>query len=1113
MGGRAGRSQAVTLLTAFGAVLALAPAVSARADEPTIGYNRQRPNWDSHEPGLTMTAVDQPDFGQLWSTTLPRPAGQDAISYPNQMYAQPLVADGLVIVATEENQVDALDPQTGQIAWTRTFRAAWAPTVSCGDLTPRIGITSTPVYNPANKTLYLITKTDDGRDADHPHIRMHALNVANGIERTGWPLNITGSSTNGGIAFNPETANQRAGLLLMGGAVYFATASHCDRGPYVGFVGRVNVSGTPKLSLWSSESGGSSDEAGIWQSGAGLASDGPGRIFLATGNGVSPPPGPGTSPPGTLAESVVRLGVSSTGTMSAKDFFSPTNNSQLDQSDADLGAGGPVPLPDGWGSTAHPHLITITGKDGVVRLLDRDHLGGMGQGPGNTDDVVNSLSLSKGVWGRPAIFDAGSAHYLYLQPNQAPLEALRVAPDPSQVPTLSVVGQSAQSYGYTSGSPIVTSDGSGSTAAAGALVWLVTVNGGTGDGGMLRAFPAVPPPGGGWSPVASFPLGSMAKFVQPATDGNRLFVATRDGRVLAFGRPTVEAITAPPTDFGTVPVGTMSTKTVTVTAKGPVTVDGVAADAPFSVGTPTPTLPHDFTNGQTFSVPVTFAPSSPDASSGVLTVHTHISTGATYDYQFALTGTGTQDGVAASPASLDFSSVTTGHARQLGVTIRNTGTTPTTVTGVTLPTATFSVPNPPTPNVTTIAAQDSITLTVRFAPTVAGTADDTFTITTSTGSVSVPLHGTGVVGAPLMSVDASIAFGNVAPGTTHTLDMVVSNIGNATMTINKAATPAAPFVVANPLPEGQTLEPGASYTVPIEVAPRAGLPIRGRYSITADDGQGAVNVVLTANQDPWIGPISSSAGCIDDYGNIQSDGATEDVWTCNGTAAQRLALGANSSLRLGSATSTWCLGADGSGTAVGTLVKVFTCDGSARQMFRWGSSNRLVNLAGNLCLQPLDGSTLAGAFLSLATCTSDDIQKWDLSALIATRGEMSSGLGAVHQICLTDVGAVAQPGTPVEIDPCTTAPSQLVVHHGNQLRIANQCLTAGTTRHLSSSTVTLHPCSGAATQVFSQISDGRLRNPQSLLCLSVHGSHSTPGTAVELATCAIKPAQRWRLPG
>ncbi len=177
--------------------------------------------------------------------------------------------------------------------------------------------------------------------------------------------------------FTPATANQRPGLLLMGSSVYLGFASNCDRGPYVGYVAGVNttVSSHP-VTLWSTESNLANDKGGIWQSGGGLVSDGAGRIFLATGNGVSPAPGPGTSPPGTLAESVVRLAVGANGVMAAKDYFSPANTANLDQNDTDLGSGAPVALPDDYGTAGHPHLLVQVGKDGNVFLLDRDDLGG-----------------------------------------------------------------------------------------------------------------------------------------------------------------------------------------------------------------------------------------------------------------------------------------------------------------------------------------------------------------------------------------------------------------------------------------------------------------------------------------------------------------------------------------------------------------------------------------------------------------------------------------------------------------------------------------------------------------------------------------------------------------
>ncbi len=131
-------------------------------------------------------------------------------------------------------------------------------------------------------------------------------------------------------------------------------------------------------------------------------SDGTGRIFLATGNGVSPPAGPGSKPPGQLADAVVRLAVGAGGTLSAKDFFSPGNAPTLDATDGDLGSGGPVGLP--FGTNADPHLLVQAGKDARVFLLNRDSLGGRKQGPKGADKVVAVAGPYRGQWGHPAAF-------------------------------------------------------------------------------------------------------------------------------------------------------------------------------------------------------------------------------------------------------------------------------------------------------------------------------------------------------------------------------------------------------------------------------------------------------------------------------------------------------------------------------------------------------------------------------------------------------------------------------------------------------------------------------------------------------------------------------------
>ncbi len=287
---------------------------NANADVTTVSVDTLRTGWDPNEPGLAPSAVSASDFGQLFSTAV-----------NGQVYAQPIVVGGTVITMTENNWIYGMNAATGAITWSRSVGPAWpASTIGCGDLVPNIGITSTPVYDPATNAVYFMAKVNDGPDADHPHFYLHAISPATGLERAGWPVTIQGSPTNDPAnTFNPKTAAQRPGLLLLDGVVYAGFASHCDYGPYVGYIAGVKTT-TPAMStLWSTEAGRSTGMAGIWQSGGGLVSDGAGRIIVATGNGVSPAPGPGTNPPGTLAESVIRLQVNGDGSLFRQGLLQP----------------------------------------------------------------------------------------------------------------------------------------------------------------------------------------------------------------------------------------------------------------------------------------------------------------------------------------------------------------------------------------------------------------------------------------------------------------------------------------------------------------------------------------------------------------------------------------------------------------------------------------------------------------------------------------------------------------------------------------------------------------------------------------------------------------------
>ncbi len=155
--------------------------------------------------------------------------------------------------------------------------------------------------------------------------------------------------------------------------------------------------------------------AGIWQSGVGLTSDGPGQILLAPATAAGRPCRPRELAAGDHAASrVVRLQVQPDGTLQPVDFFAPFDARQLDNSDSDFGSGGVVGLPDAYfGTSALPHLAVTVGKEGYVYLLNRDSLGGFDQGPGGGDGVVQRLGPNGGVWGRAGVWP-GDGGYVYI---------------------------------------------------------------------------------------------------------------------------------------------------------------------------------------------------------------------------------------------------------------------------------------------------------------------------------------------------------------------------------------------------------------------------------------------------------------------------------------------------------------------------------------------------------------------------------------------------------------------------------------------------------------------------------------------------------------------------
>jgi hypothetical protein len=861
----------VVVLTIVAGAL-IAKAVVAPASSPpnvtTAAFDNMRTDWDPNEPNLSPSDVQSGTFGKIFDTQL-----------NGSIYAQPLVYDGTVIVTTEEAYAYGINSTTGAIIWQHQFGKFFkASEIGCGDLTPDIGSTSTPVIDPSTGIVYLTTRLRSGPGLVNSHWWLQAVSATTGKEQPGFPVEIQGTPSNSpGVPFDDNYAMQRPGLLLLGGVVYMAFASDCDLTPYRGIVVGVSESTASITTMWSDESGVGTDadsQAGIWQSGGGLVSDGANQILLATGNGIAPPASPGDQPPSTLSESVIRLVVGSNGQLTPTDYFSPSNAPTLDQNDTDLGSGGPVALPSQYfGNAAYPDLLVEVGKDGRIFLLNRDDLGGREQGPGGTDDTLETLGPYNGVWGHPAAY-GGQGGWVYVLESSGGgyLRALSYGVDGSGVPQLTSAGTSAESFGYTSGSPIVTSNG---TTAGSAVVWGVYVAGGQGTNAQLQAYSAIPT--GGTLPLLwSANIGIASKFTTPTSYDGMIYVGNRQGKLKAFGTKSNAPFSVAPVDFGQVAVGSSMSRTVTVTAHRTLTVTAVSAASgvlgvegptgqgtgktvqgvegstgvsgtepiggslqPFSVSAPRG--PVTVQSGGAFRFTVTYTP----RSAGPVVAEVDLTTSAGSP-SVALSGYGTSPGLLLSAPPITFGKVDTGAGgKTLTFTVSNSWNKPETITGSGPPSQPFRVSGLPAAG-TVLAPQQAVTGSVTFNPTMAGKYNSFLTVTADNGSVSLPISGTAVTGEAHMLVSpAKLDFGSVKVGVSVTRTFRVTDSGSIFLIITRAAPPAGVFSTAVAMPEGIALDPGTGVAQSVTFRPTATGRFTGEYRLNSDSGQGWINVELT----------------------------------------------------------------------------------------------------------------------------------------------------------------------------------------------------------------------------------------------------------------------------
>jgi PQQ-like domain len=273
------------------------------------------------------------------------------------VYAQPLFwrtpgpTSGRLLVATEDNNVYALDATTGTQVWTRSLgKPVPRSALRCGNIDP-LGVTGTPVIDEATQSVYLDAAV---ADPSGPRHRIFALSP-------GWPIDVADALRGAPQPFNSRDQNERGALTIVDGMLYVPFGGHFgDCGDYHGWVVGVSLPNAAKVISWSTRARG----GGIWAPGGISAVRN--SLFVATGNTFG-------ASSWNDGEAVFRLAPNLHRSSDKRDYFAPPDWHSLDQRDLDLGGTAPLPLTIGDRA-----FVLALGKDGRAYLLDQNNLGGIG---------------------------------------------------------------------------------------------------------------------------------------------------------------------------------------------------------------------------------------------------------------------------------------------------------------------------------------------------------------------------------------------------------------------------------------------------------------------------------------------------------------------------------------------------------------------------------------------------------------------------------------------------------------------------------------------------------------------------------------------------------------
>jgi hypothetical protein len=499
-------------------------ALAGGTDVLTYHNDNARTGQNLNEEILNLANVTNTRFGKLW-----------VLNVDGKVDAQPLYAAGVSIpghgtrnvlfVATEHDSVYAFDADRTNLFWQvsmLTNGETTSDTRGCSQVTPEIGITATPVIDRqlgSNGAIFVVAMSKNGTGQYFQ--RLHALDLGTGADRV--PVVTvtavypgTGDNSSGGfVIFDPGQYKERPGLLLLNGVVYTAWSSHCDIRPYTGWLMGYDEETLAQTRVLNITPHG--NEGAIWMSGAGLAVDPQNNIYFLAGNGTFDATLTNGFPSqGDYGNSFMKLSTSNN-TLAVADYFATYTNAAENATDADLGSGGALVLPDMVDAQSNlRQLVVGAGKDGNLFLAGRSNMGKFNSA--NNNGLYQELggALPGGVWAMPAYFN-GTLYYGSVgNPVKAfPFQNARL---------LAAASHTAVSFAYPGATPSVSANGS-----ANGIVWATENT----SPAVLHAYAATnlavelynsSQAGGGRDH-----FGAGNKFVTPTIASARVYVGTTSG--------------------------------------------------------------------------------------------------------------------------------------------------------------------------------------------------------------------------------------------------------------------------------------------------------------------------------------------------------------------------------------------------------------------------------------------------------------------------------------------------------------------------------------------------------------------------------------------------------